>query len=78
MAKKFLIFLLLILNISTIYSVDCYFETNSCQRTMNSFNTFNLAFNNNTAHNDLFDSFNAKIYDKENPSNEILVDVNQI
>ncbi len=79
MLKKTILIILSLLSLSLLFSsqvfaIGCEFDTynSSCSRFSSSFNSFNLNF----APIENYDNFTAKIYNKYNPSNQILIDIN--
>ena len=78
MLKKTILIILSLLSLSLLFSIQvfaigCEFDTynSSCQRFSSSFSSFNLNF----APIENYDSFSAKMYNKYNPSNQILIDI---
>lgn len=57
-----------------VFATGCTFDTYnlSCPRFSSTFNTFDLVF----TPQDKFDSFDARLYNKNNPTNEILIELN--
>lgn len=78
MLKKTILITLSLLSFCLLFSIQvfaigCEFDTynSSCPRFSSSFNSFNLNF----APIENYESFSAKMYNKHNPSNQILIDI---
>ena len=70
--KKILLGLLFVFSVSSIYALECNFDySQNCERTASSFNSFNLNF----APSNMIDTYSAQIYNKENPSNKLRLEI---